>query len=410
MPTDPEKTDPCATPNQCIPDLRNRYFTGKFMNALDFTNEQDYLVKRRWLQNRLFQGWGIACGLGVEHHWLRACQGRWVVIKPGIALDCRGREIIVRNEILYELPLPPKGTAPYPDPVPPPFLLCVRYNETTEQPVPALEDGGGCRTAMQDNYIREGCALEVLSLNDPLFSADCWSLPNDPAKEPAERKRRGHHRGCLEPECPCGRLVPLALINTDECEAGEFAIDLSGRRLLDVEAEPLTPIVWFNWRHGGEHLAEHFHPEHEGHDHHRRYRLRIRFGRPLHNCPIEGTGIEPQTYLVQYRDDRLLKFVPHPDEGGIYYDEKRREAIYEISHRFIHDLREEGREFITIHVTLRCDFILDFEGKAVDGDFVGAVTPTGNGTQGGRFESWFRLRLLKRKSDTYEQHEQEETA
>jgi hypothetical protein len=405
MPTDPEKSDPCATPNQCIPALRNRYFTGKFMNALDFTTEQDYLVKRRWLQNRLFQGWGIACGLEVEHHWLAACRSRWVVVKPGIALDCCGREIIVRDEVLYELPLPPQGTAQYPAPVPPPFLLCVRYNETTEQPVPALEDSSGCRTAMQNNYIREGYALEVHPIDDPLFSEDCWSRPNDPDNEPAERKRRGQRRGCLQPDCACGPLVPLALINTDECNPGEFTIDLSGRHVLDVEAEPLTHIVWFNWRHGGEHTAQHFHHELVAHDHHHRYFLRIRFGRPLHDCPREGTGIDLQTFLVQYRDDRLLKFVPPPDEGGVYYDEDRREAIYQISPRFIHDLREEGREFITIHVTLRCDFILDFEGKAVDGDHVGAVTPTGNGIQGGRFESWFRLRLLERKSGTYEKEE-----
>ena len=375
------------------------------MNALDFTTEQDYLVKRRWLQNRLFQGWGIACGLNVEHHWLATCQSRWVVVKPGIALDCCGREIIVRDEVLYELPLPPKGTAQYPDPVSPPLLLCVRYDEATEQPVPALEDGGGCRTAMQDNYIREGYAIEVHPINDPILSEQCWGQPNDPEQEPAEHKRQHPHGGCLEPDCPCSRLVPLALIDTDKCEPGEFSIDLSGRHMLDVEAETLTQIVWFNWRHGGEHHAQHFHPEQEVHNHHHRYFLRVRFGRPLQNCPREGTGIDSQTFLVRYRDDRLMKFVPPPDEGGIYYDEGRREAVYEISHRFLHDLREEGREFIIIHVTLRCDFILDFEGKAVDGDHVGAITPTGNGNQGGRFESWFRLRLTTRKSDTYEQEE-----
>ncbi|MBI5960843.1 MAG: hypothetical protein HY866_19045 [Chloroflexi bacterium] len=42
-------------------------------------------------------------------------------------------------------------------------------------------------------------------------------------------------------------------------------------------------------------------------------------------------------------------------------------------------------------VVLRADFVLDTEENAVDGNFLGARLPSGNGRQGDAFESWFRV-------------------
>jgi hypothetical protein len=47
-----------------------------------------------------------------------------------------------------------------------------------------------------------------------------------------------------------------------------------------------------------------------------------------------------------------------------------------------------GRE---LFVELNGDFILDFRGLAVDGDFLRGQLPSGNGVEGGTFRSWFRL-------------------
>jgi hypothetical protein len=41
-----------------------------------------------------------------------------------------------------------------------------------------------------------------------------------------------------------------------------------------------------------------------------------------------------------------------------------------------------------VRVVLRCDFVLDQSGKAVDGNFIAAKLPTGDGIEGGLFESW----------------------
>jgi hypothetical protein len=58
-------------------------------------------------------------------------------------------------------------------------------------------------------------------------------------------------------------------------------------------------------------------------------------------------------------------------------------------------LEQEGEFW----VTLRCDFVLDLDKRAVDGEFTRAQLPTGDrpagsavGIQGGVFESWFRVR------------------
>jgi hypothetical protein len=62
----------------------------------------------------------------------------------------------------------------------------------------------------------------------------------------------------------------------------------------------------------------------------------------------------------------------------------RRTAVYEIErkHRYANHV---------IHVTLRCDFILDCHGNPVDGDHLRGRLPSGNGSPGGLFESWFRV-------------------
>jgi hypothetical protein len=42
-------------------------------------------------------------------------------------------------------------------------------------------------------------------------------------------------------------------------------------------------------------------------------------------------------------------------------------------------------------VTLLCDFILDCHGNPVDGDHLRGRLPSGNGTPGGVFRSWFAV-------------------
>jgi len=70
---------------------RNRYFYGKMLDAHHFKLEQDYVNQMRWLMNRLSLGTGVLCGLEVSVD----PDGKEARIKPGVAVDGLGREIIV---------------------------------------------------------------------------------------------------------------------------------------------------------------------------------------------------------------------------------------------------------------------------------------------------------------------------
>ena len=168
------------TPADLTVPVRNRYFYGKSMGVHQMEMEQDYSNAKRWLLNRLVTGPGVVCGLRVElTDDLTA-----VTVKPGLAIDRCGREIIVPNRSQpVALPdLPPYseqqtqagfqgryGTRhhghkehrryhyyrePYAH-----VLLC--YHECESDPVPAM--AGDCDTVARcaSGTIREQYRVEV---------------------------------------------------------------------------------------------------------------------------------------------------------------------------------------------------------------------------------------------------------
>ena len=74
---------------------RNNYFDGKLLVSKDFTDEQDYGRGHRRLHNALLHGTGTVCGLKLVQHPADGCRNDFVVVQPGMALDCCGNEIIV---------------------------------------------------------------------------------------------------------------------------------------------------------------------------------------------------------------------------------------------------------------------------------------------------------------------------
>lgn len=71
--------------------VRNRWFTGKMLDAFHMELETDYGDRKRWLLNRLVLGSGVAQGLDV----LPGPDPMSVIVTPGMAIDWKGREIIV---------------------------------------------------------------------------------------------------------------------------------------------------------------------------------------------------------------------------------------------------------------------------------------------------------------------------
>jgi hypothetical protein len=402
---------PCATQCGIIATERNRYFTGKYMTARDFCEEQAYFLSRHRLHNRLLHGWGIVCGLRVVHHPNPECKN-WVVVRAGIALDCCGHELILERDTPFELPLPPppepgeeeqvnqKGRpyrrdepaqdtpqqeSPPEEGMPGPFLLCLRYAEEQIEFVPALYAEGTCDpTRLEANRVREVARLEVCSLDE--VEAGCWLVPGgDPdarCRDDCEDELPGVGGSCLEPDCPCGEMVPLALITFDpeHPEAG-FEIDTQGRRTLPVPPQYLTHVVDINWTHGGEVSLSRLR-DWGG-------RLEVRFDRKLLATEGNATGINAYTFNVQYGGvQRDIEYLPFDRDYPPALEEDCL-AVFTIDPDYI-----EGGDNIAgnvVYVTLKCDFILDCHENPVDGDHLRGRLPSGNGIPGGVFESWFRV-------------------
>ena len=113
-------------------------------------------------------------------------------------------------------------------------------------------------------------------------------------------------------------------------------------------------------------------------------------------------GINERTFVVQYGEqaDRRqvedLDFVQYARPPYLMPD--RRTAVYEFQKPF-----KSYRDHV-IHVTLRCDFIVDCLKRPVDGNHLAGLLPTGDGVAGGTFESWFVIV----DDDEYDKHGHDE--
>jgi hypothetical protein len=168
------------TPADLKVPVRNRYFYGKLLDVHQLEMEQEYFIAKRQLLNRLVTGPGVVCGLRVE----LTSDLRGVRVRPGLAIDRCGREIIVASQSQrVDLPeLPPYSEQqaeagfqgrhgirhhghqehkrhrycqePYAH-----IVLC--YHECDSDPVPAM--AGDCDTVARcaSGSIREQYRIEV---------------------------------------------------------------------------------------------------------------------------------------------------------------------------------------------------------------------------------------------------------
>lgn len=130
---------------------RNRYFTGKVMTVDDFQAEQDYFLDRSRAHNRL-HGFGTVCGLAVMP--TNPPSGA-VVVEPGVALDCCGREIIVTDPVVVDVAELAKST--HAERV----FVTVRYNEEKTGLVPVIVDDG--EETAEPGRLREVPRFEVVA-------------------------------------------------------------------------------------------------------------------------------------------------------------------------------------------------------------------------------------------------------
>jgi Collagen triple helix repeat (20 copies) len=147
---------------------RNHYFTGKLMVERDFTDEQRYFLGKDRRHDQRLHGWGTVCGLRVDPHEQEACRDRWVVIEPGTAIDCCGREIVVRRPEYFDFQSAflaqwqaENGPDSKPE-TPSRMRITLCYAECPTEEVPVLFDDCGCDdTACQPNRINESFTFGV---------------------------------------------------------------------------------------------------------------------------------------------------------------------------------------------------------------------------------------------------------
>lgn len=149
---------------------RNNYFTGKLLVERDFTDEQRYYLGKLRRHNQSLHGWGAVCGLKVDEHPNPACQAQYVLIEPGTAVDCCGREIVVRHEEYFDFEdkflanwQVQNGPTSQPDASEHSIQICISYNECTAENVPAIFDecsqnGAACRP----NRLVDGYSFDVV--------------------------------------------------------------------------------------------------------------------------------------------------------------------------------------------------------------------------------------------------------
>lgn len=101
---------------------RVNYYDGQIMQAEDLLAEQEYFQSKLRLHNRVAIGAGIIEGLAV---WQKETK---LIIEPGIALDCLGRELVLAEPVEITIEPDDKNDS---------FVL-MEYLETETDPSPSV--------------------------------------------------------------------------------------------------------------------------------------------------------------------------------------------------------------------------------------------------------------------------------
>jgi hypothetical protein len=126
---------------------RNRYFFGKPMTVRDFDAEQQYMIGKSKLQNRLIHGSGIICGMVPSQATITGSK-LTVFLTEGAAIDCCGNLIVVNKSDTVEVQA--EGTL-----IDGPHYFYVRFSECVRQPIMASANVSSCEEVCCYNRIRE---------------------------------------------------------------------------------------------------------------------------------------------------------------------------------------------------------------------------------------------------------------
>lgn len=391
---------------------RNNYFYGKLMTVRDFFAEQCYFNGKRWLINRMILGWGVVCGLDVVS---KDNDPTKVIVKPGLAIDCCGRELLVCEDQVVDL-VPQESECDKPkvqtEQKEQKLLICLEFYDCKTEPVHTPPVACDQKEKGEFNRIRDSFVIRVKRPDEVCIPPTCLEycpLSDDKLSSIHDYLCGVLKEGC--PECPEKSCLILAEITItpaeDPSQTPSIAIDpCSKRRLVLGNAMlydlircfhgDLPHVTTINWQSNGttiswDDFANGIYKE----------GVKVGFDRKM-----DGTTINANTFQLMvkmedsdtgnYRYDRVPGDVSYQYDGST----KSSVATFAIISKWLVDvffgysrIREKGGEFL---VVLKGDFIMSVgdecvPAKALDGDFIGATLPSGNGTPGGDFESWFTI-------------------
>lgn len=425
---------------------RNHYFYGKLMDVPHFEMEQWYGNKKRWLLNRLGLGYGVLCGLGLTINENKVC------IAPGVAIDRYGREIIVPHEVCIdpwavtdECGRPKAGALSKTEEHQVYFCLAYRECQTDFMPVLVTDCNvkedclPGTTVESYLVLVKEGEAPKVTRLEKT-----CEILNSDQAQSIKRKKlcELLSKETCFLSEdkeiCVVLGGTRLRADGTigalDPCSARTTLI--SNERLFDMllclgspsgsegttptAQTHLTTITEHNWPHDEEIALKDF-PK----------ALEVTFsdtgltspktGRawfvvtlewlegPAPSFPVESTDMAVVAPQAAATDKTFIILLTTLSQNGGFVTLgvdgeaklSNNKAIFNVNEGFLAFLKRlpgpsgDGAKALKLlcRVVVKCDFLLDRNKMAVDGNYLGSKLPSGDGVPGGDFESWFTLTL-----------------
>lgn len=236
---------------------RNHFFFGKMMGVAQFEQEQRYGLGQRWLINRLTLGAGILCGLEID----RVGGALKIRIKPGVAVDAIGREIVVPVPYDFDpfdvsahcgVTAAPVETGSY--------HLCLAYHECASDPLPVQQSADclGAPDCEHDTTV-ESFALSLAPIGAETgapFACDQWLVPrstgDNETSPPLMADLQAQLASMLKTGCPAPPRHPCVVLGTVIISGNAVKnVEPDGRRYVYSQAQLLDMILCL-----GEKVAE----------------------------------------------------------------------------------------------------------------------------------------------------------
>lgn len=382
---------------------RNNYYHGKLLTSRDFFAEQCYFNEKRWLVNRMINGWGVVCGCEV----LPGENPYEVKILPGLAIDCCGREILVCDEKVVKLEYTEDECQESKDDIDTSeYYIGLEFwdckTEEVQIGLTACKEEAKC----EFNRIRDYYKVHIFrpSEVDADYSAGFCPLDEEEAKDLRFYVCEKMIEGCPEcPELPRNQAVILAKVtvdkngNVDKIECCPYRRQVYGNKMLfdliNCYHGDLPHITGINWTHNKsmswsefiERIKRDSKPDKDGQG------FQVTFDKDI-------GGVDENTFLLMVKfidtEGGYIHYWQIPGEVEYVNDNAIFTATFKVNQSWYKDIL--GYSFIhggaDFQIIIKGDHIVDKDkNRALDANYNGRNLPSGNGTQGGDFFSWFSV-------------------